>query len=138
MSPYVFDNTAPQAARRITSLETLYDPGTIRLLEELGVGAGWQCPEVGGGSGSIAVRLARQVGPTGHVIVTALDPRYLIPVAELSYKHLTRQLRDIASDLLSEGAYDLIRAPGAHPCAAARRGAHKGRGRAQTRWMAGG
>jgi hypothetical protein len=41
MSHYIFDNAAPQASQRFASLETLYDPWTIRHLEITGIGPGW-------------------------------------------------------------------------------------------------
>ena len=77
MDRYLFANAAAPAAERLVSLETLYDPWTIRHLELTGVGAGWQCLEVGGGGGSIAAWLARRVGPSGRVLVTDIDPRFL-------------------------------------------------------------
>jgi hypothetical protein len=40
MSNYIFDNAAQQASQRFASLETLYDPWTIRHLEATGVGPG--------------------------------------------------------------------------------------------------
>ena len=63
MNKYIFDNAAPQASQRFASLETLYDPWTIRHLEATGIGAGWQCWEVGAGGGSIAAWLAECCGP---------------------------------------------------------------------------
>jgi hypothetical protein len=51
MSNYIFENAAKQAAQRFTSLETLYDPWTIRHLEATGIGqvgnAGKSTPVVG-------------------------------------------------------------------------------------------
>ncbi len=70
---YVFDNARPQAGRRFSSLEAMFDAGTIRHLESLGVGAGWRCLEVGGGGGSIGGWLAARVGPAGRVTVTDID-----------------------------------------------------------------
>ncbi len=110
MSQYIFDNAAPQTALRFSSLETLYDPATIGRFEVLGVSEGWNCLEVGGGSGSIAAWLARKVGPTGRVLVTDIDPRYLEPVATLGYSQLEIQRHDISGDPLSEGTYDLVHA----------------------------
>ena len=49
---YVLDNAADQASARFAALPRLYDSGTIRHLEQLGVGAGWRCLEVGGGAGN--------------------------------------------------------------------------------------
>lgn len=110
MDHYIFDNAAPQATQRFISLEGLYDPATIRYLEACGVGAGWRCLEVGGGGGSIAAWLAQRVGPTGHVLVTDIDPRHLTVIAALEYPQLTVQQHDIATDSLPEQAYDLIHA----------------------------
>jgi hypothetical protein len=44
---YVLDNAAEQTSARFAALPSLYDPGTIRHLEQLGVGAGWCCLEIG-------------------------------------------------------------------------------------------
>jgi hypothetical protein len=70
-SRYVFDNAAEEQTReRFATLPRLYDPGTIRHLEALGVGAGWRCLEVGAGGGSVARWLAERVGPIGRVLAT--------------------------------------------------------------------
>ena len=110
MEHYIFDNAAPQASQRFNSLETLYDPATIRYLEACGVSEGWNCLEVGGGGGSIATWLAQRVGSTGQVLVTDIDPRHLTTIATPEYPHLTIQQHDIAADPLPEGSYDLIHA----------------------------
>jgi ubiquinone/menaquinone biosynthesis C-methylase UbiE len=110
VNQYIFDNAAPQAAQRFTSLEVLYDPSTIRHFEAVGIGEGWHCLEVGGGSGSIAAWLAGRVSPTGHVLVTDIDPRHLTSVASLGYPQLEIQRHDIGSDPLPKEAYDLIHA----------------------------
>jgi tRNA A58 N-methylase Trm61 len=77
MSRYIFDNAQPQAARRFTSLEALYDPWTIQHLERTGIAEGWSCLEIGGGGGSISAWLADRVGECGHVLVTDLDTERL-------------------------------------------------------------
>jgi len=110
VSQYIFDNAAPQAAQRFNSLEMLFDPATIHRLEALEVGEGWNCLEVGGGSGSVAAWLAGRVGPSGRVLVTDTDPRHLAPVAALEFTQLEIQRHDISSDALPEGAYDLVHA----------------------------
>ncbi len=108
MSRYIFDNAAQQTARRFGSLETLYDPRTIRFLEATGVGEGWHCLEVGGGSGSIARWLSDRVGPTGRVLVTDIDTRHLDALAELGRPNLELQRHDIGVDPLPENTFDLI------------------------------
>jgi ubiquinone/menaquinone biosynthesis C-methylase UbiE len=110
MSHYVFDNAAPQATERFASLETLHDPTTIRLLEALGVGDGWACWEVGGGSGSIAAWLARRVGEDGHVLVTDIDPRFLAELEAAGFAHVAVQRHDVTRDPLPGKRFDLIHA----------------------------
>jgi SAM-dependent methyltransferase len=99
-----------QAGQRLSSLETLYDPWTIRHLEATGIGLGWQCWEVGGGGGSIAAWLAERSGPSGQVLVTDLDPRYLLESTALAHPHIAIQRHDIGTDPLPEQTFDLIHA----------------------------
>ena len=110
MSHYIFENAAPQASQRFASLETLYDPWTIHHLETTGIGPGWQCWEIGAGGGSIARWLAERCGPTGHVLVTDLDPRYLVELATLDHAPLEIRRHDIGTDPLPAQRFDLIHA----------------------------
>jgi ubiquinone/menaquinone biosynthesis C-methylase UbiE len=110
MSNYVFDNAARQTSQRSTSLEMLYDPWTIRRLEATGIGPGWQCWEVGTGGGSIASWLGERSGSTGHVLVTDIDPRFLVESTALVQPQIEIQRHDIANDPLPEQLFDLIHA----------------------------
>src|SRR4051812_22930652 len=76
-TPYLLDNADAVAARRMQVLSHLYDATTRRVLSDVGIGAGWQCLEVGGGGGSIAQWMADCVAPTGSVLCTDLDPRHI-------------------------------------------------------------
>lgn len=104
-SAYRFANEGREAPARFTSLSALYDPGTIRRLEERGVTQGWHCLEIGGGSGTIAKWLADRVAPAGRVLSTDIDTRYLDIV---SGPNLEVRRHDIGSDPLPEAAFDLI------------------------------
>jgi len=106
-STYLLDNAAREARGRFDALSALFDRGTICHLENRGVRAGWQCLEVGGGGGSIAAWLATRVGPTGRVLVTDVDPRFLEPLHVPSVEVL---VHNIVTDFLPEGAFDLIHA----------------------------
>jgi SAM-dependent methyltransferase len=110
MSTYIFDNSGQQAGQRFSSLETLYDPWTIQHLEASGIRTGWQCWEVGGGGGSIAAWLAERSGPSGHVLVTDLDPRYLLENAVLAKPQIEILRHDIGSDPMPEQRFALIHA----------------------------
>jgi ubiquinone/menaquinone biosynthesis C-methylase UbiE len=110
MSTYIFDNAGEPTGQRFISLETLYDPWTIRHLEATGIGEGWQCWEVGGGGGSIAAWLAERSGKSGQVLVTDLDPRFLLENAALAHPQIAIQRHDIGSDPLPAQRFDLIHA----------------------------
>lgn len=108
-SVYALDNAAKEASSRFDALAAMFDPGTIRHLEQCGVSSGWRCLEVGGGGGSIAAWLAARVGPTGHVLVTDIDPRFLESLqATLQAPNLEVRRHDIVNDPLPEAAFDLV------------------------------
>lgn len=107
MSTYVLDNAADQTPRRFTCLETCYDPVTIGRMQGLGVTEGWRCLEVGGGGGSIGTWLSRQVGPSGSVLVTDIDPRWMDGLQE---GNLEVRRHDILEDALPDAEFDLIHA----------------------------
>lgn len=104
-SGYLLDNAGREAPARFAALSALFDPETKRHLEERGVGRGWHCLEVGAGGGSIARWLAERVGPTGRVLATDIDPRFLEP---LNVPGLEVLRHNIARDPLPEAAFDLI------------------------------
>lgn len=99
--------TEPAAAerRRLELLQARYDPLTMGRLERLGPAAGWSCLEVAAGAGSVARWLADRVGPTGRVVATDLDPRFLdtsLPPNVEVRRH------DILTDPLETGTFDLV------------------------------
>jgi SAM-dependent methyltransferase len=105
---YIFDNAAERQAReRFAALPRLYDLGTFRHLEALGVTDGWRCLEVGAGGGSVARWLAERVGPTGRVLATDVDTRFL---EGLAGPNLEVRRHDVTADPLSEAAFDLAHA----------------------------
>src|SRR5712691_8014297 len=55
-----------------------------RVMNLLGVAAGLAVADIGAGSGYYTVRLARRVGPTGHVFAEDIVPDYL--------EHLARRV----------------------------------------------
>jgi ubiquinone/menaquinone biosynthesis C-methylase UbiE len=110
MSNYIFENAGQPTSQRFTSLETLYDPWTIRHLEATGIGPRWQCWEVGGGGGSIAAWLAERCGKAGHVLVTDIDPRFLTALATLNQPTIEIRRHDIGTDPLPAQTFDLIHA----------------------------
>jgi len=105
---YLFDQGWERERARLSGLSAGFDPVTIRLLEDLGVGPGWSCCEVGAGAGSIARWLAGRVAPHGRVMVTDLDTRFLSDLAELPGVEVRQA--DVMSDPFPPDAFDLIHA----------------------------
>lgn len=89
---------------RLKHLEAHADALTQQHLSATGVGAGWRCLEVGAGGGSIARWLSEQVGPTGSVLATDLNPSRLdgLPDTVEVRRH------DIARDDLETASYELV------------------------------
>ncbi len=62
---------------RLEQLERLNDAATLRRIDEIGVGSGWRCLEIGAGAGSVATALAERSDENGLVVATDRDPRFL-------------------------------------------------------------
>ncbi len=105
MSTYVFDNAWELERERLSGLEARLDPSTTRYLDAIGVGPGWTCLEVGGGGGSITQWLCRRVGPTGRIVATDLDTRFLDALEEPC---LEVHCHNVVTDELPEDSFDLI------------------------------
>ena len=59
---YVYDQGFAEERDRLAGIEALWDPGTQRLLAELGAGPGARVLEAGAGGGSVVEWLAGAVG----------------------------------------------------------------------------
>jgi ubiquinone/menaquinone biosynthesis C-methylase UbiE len=101
----VLDPSRNQELERLHILQRACDPASIRWLQQLGVGPGWRCLEVGAGGGSLAAWLADRVGPTGAVLATDLR---IDQIAGLAAPNLQVRVHDVVADPLDEAAYDLV------------------------------
>lgn len=104
---YAFDQAWERERDRLRSLEQLFDAASQRHMIARGLTVGWRCLEVGCGAGSLAVWLAEQVGPTGSVVATDLDPRFL---AGHGRANLDVRRHDLVRDRLEPASFDLIHA----------------------------
>lgn len=92
---------------RLNSLTGLYDPRTLELCDRLGLSPGWQCLDIGAGTGSIAVELAARVGPGGTVVALDIDTRFLEPLAAANLQVVQS---DLAEQPLPAARFDLVHA----------------------------
>jgi SAM-dependent methyltransferase len=104
---YVLDPAWHAERERLDGLTRLYDPGTLRLCERLGLGAGWHCLDAGAGTGSLALALAERVGPDGSVTALDADTRFLEPLAS---DVVSVVQCDVTTDPLPAGRFDLVHA----------------------------
>jgi SAM-dependent methyltransferase len=107
MNTYVFDQGWQKERDRLAGIESSFDSYSTQRLADLGVSDGWQCLEVGFGAGGVALWLAGQVGSTGRVVATDLDPRFL---GGHGLANLDVRKHDIVTDPLEESAFDLAHA----------------------------
>ncbi|MGZ4624855.1 MAG: methyltransferase [Kineosporiaceae bacterium] len=107
-SGYPYDPAWEDERARLSGLTTLFDLVTMRHLHGAGLQPGWRCWEIGAGTGSITRRLAVAVGPTGRVVATDVDLRFLDGLGDLDTVEVLR--RDVADGPIELGAFDLVHA----------------------------
>jgi SAM-dependent methyltransferase len=91
---------------RLTLLEQIFDPLSRRRRDM--VQTGWRCLEVGAGRGSMAVWLAEQVGPSGHVVATDIDVGYLEQLDLPNLEVVQHDILEDSLDPLDPGSFDLV------------------------------
>ncbi|MFC0541144.1 methyltransferase domain-containing protein [Kutzneria chonburiensis] len=107
MSRYLLDNRRPEAGERFVALAELFDPWTFRHLDDVGLGAGWWCWEVGAGGVSVPNGLAERVGPGGRVLATDIDVSWTEPAAGGA---LEVRRHDVTTDPPPAEQFDLVHA----------------------------
>ncbi|MFJ6983599.1 MULTISPECIES: methyltransferase [unclassified Streptomyces] len=104
---YLLDNGRSEAGERFEAFATLFDPTTFRHLENLGVGPGTRCWEVGAGGPSVVSWLARKVGPSGEVVATDIDTSRLTAIARPPVRV---RVHDVGADAPPSDGFDLVHA----------------------------
>jgi len=107
MLDYAFDQGFADERKRLSAMESLWDPGSEALLVELGVGAGWRSFEVGAGGGSMARWMA---GRGAHVTAVDIDTRF---IEQFASDRIEVQRVDVRTDALPQ-ASPMFEAKGAH------------------------
>jgi len=104
MPDYVLSDVDRDQRARLDAIAAPADAGTFAILDQLGVGNAWRCAEVGAGSGTVAAWLCERVGPTGTVVATDINTRW---IKSLDYANLRVKEHDIGQSPL-DGEYDLV------------------------------
>ena len=104
---YPLRNSAEREGQRLSLLEGLGDPVTVRWLERLGLSAGWHCAELGAGRGSMVRWMADRVGPTGSVTAVDRDAGRLHELAA-THGNVVVLEADLCGIELPAGRYDLV------------------------------
>jgi SAM-dependent methyltransferase len=91
---------------RLNLLEQIFDPVSRR--RRLFVRPGWRCLEVGAGRGSMAAWLAERVGPTGHVVASDIDLRYLKRLDLPNLEVVEHNILEDPLDVFGPGSFDVI------------------------------
>ncbi len=104
MSDYVLPHSNPHEEERLALMSRMLDPQFRFRLLQAGVGEGWRCFEAASGNGSISAWLAETVGPSGHVVTSDIDTRFLetLPQSNLEVRRI-----DLTKDEIGED-YDLV------------------------------
>ncbi|GIH21291.1 class I SAM-dependent methyltransferase [Rugosimonospora africana] len=102
-SPYAFDNSSTHAQAHHSALSDLRDAGSQARISEVSDLRGAVCADIGAGAGGMAVWLAGQVGSTGQVLATDINPDR-IP----AHPQLLAIRHDIMHSPLPEPGHDLV------------------------------
>jgi SAM-dependent methyltransferase len=101
---YVYDQSFAEERTRLRGIESLWDPGTQALFDELGVGPGWRCLEVGAGGGSL---LNWMTARGASVVAMDIDTRF---IESLASDTIDVRRVDIRTDELPQQEFDLVHA----------------------------
>jgi len=104
---YVFDTAWERERERLAANERYWDPFSIRILKQLGIGEGMRVLDVGAGGGTIAQWFARHVAPSGSVLAVDLDPRFIMALDE---PNLEARRMDLFADEFPRVSFDVVHA----------------------------
>ncbi len=99
------DELADAEQERLGHLTSLADRGSARTLARLGVVSGASVLEVGAGNGSIARWMAETVGPSGRVVATDVDDRFVAAGEAVDFR-----IHDITTGPPEVDAFDVVHA----------------------------
>ncbi|HKH51892.1 MAG TPA: class I SAM-dependent methyltransferase [Mycobacterium sp.] len=101
---YIYDQGYADERKRIAGMEALWDPASRTLLDELGIGDGWKCLEVGAGGGSLVLWMVER---GASVTAVDIDTRF---IESLASDAIDVRRVDIRQDELPQAEFDLVHA----------------------------
>jgi ubiquinone/menaquinone biosynthesis C-methylase UbiE len=109
---YMLPRTAEEYDR-LREQARMWEPGTVALLDRVGLGAGARCLDVGCGPGEVMWLMAERVGPEGHVTGVdadaALGRHASAALHAAGHRQCTFEALDVeAADAIPGGPYDLV------------------------------
>lgn len=104
---YTCDNATAGERERLGYIEQSWDPGSTSHFNDIGVSAGWDVLMVAGGGGSLVEWMAERVAPTGKVLATDLDPRFLRPLTQ-RHRNLEVREHNVVTEDLPADRFDLV------------------------------
>ncbi|MFQ5913096.1 MAG: class I SAM-dependent methyltransferase [Nitrospinota bacterium] len=85
---------------------------TKEALDQLKIGKGWRCLELGCGAGVALEQIARRVGPSGEVLGVDMNPRVIEKTGEALHRsgvhNAGLMVHDVESLGLESGSFDLV------------------------------
>jgi SAM-dependent methyltransferase len=105
VAQYIWTDADRAERDRLDALAKVSDPTTIELLQRHPPQPGMVCADVGAGVGTIAARLCDAVAPSGRVVATDIETKWL---ESLRHERLEVRRHDIASEALGDSEFDLI------------------------------
>jgi SAM-dependent methyltransferase len=104
---YLLENSHYQSKLRLEAISALFDEISFQHMRQLGLGTGWRCWEVGGGSPNLPIHISQEIGSTGLVVATDIDVTWL---KASSSSNLTVVEHDVVRDHPPAGQFDLVHA----------------------------
>ena len=101
---YLYGGVFAKERARLASIEALWDPGSQSLLDEVGLGSGWRCLEVGAGGGSLVEWMVKRDAAVNAVDI---DTRF---IEHLASDTVDVRCVDVRTDELPSGEFDLVHA----------------------------
>ena len=90
--------------RRLRWLQEIRDPDTFDYFQQIGIGPGWRCVDVGAGAGSVARHLSEIAGVGGLVVAADMDTRFL---QDFDGPGRETRLHDLVDGPIEPGDFDL-------------------------------